>query len=61
MKTLYDKALAQLLKTVAIVAAVPLAFVVILRVFGDLENVFALVGVFVAARFFLLRWREGGW
>jgi hypothetical protein len=61
MKTLYDKALAQLFRTVAIVAAVPLAFVLVIKVFDGFENIFAAIGVCIVARFFLLRWREGGW
>jgi hypothetical protein len=61
MKTLYDKAVARLLKTVAILAAVPLALVLVVKVFDGFENVFAVIGLLVLARFFLLRWREGGW
>lgn len=61
MKALYDKALAQLFRTVAIVAAVPLVFVLVIKVFDGLGNIFAAIGVLVVARFFLLRWREGGW
>jgi hypothetical protein len=58
MKTLYDKAVARLLGMVAIVAAVPLVFVVIIRVFDGLEPVLAAVGLFVVARFGL-QWYWG--
>jgi hypothetical protein len=61
MKSLYDKALARLLRTIAIVAAVPLAFVLVVKVFDGFENIFAAIGVLIVARFFLLRWREEGW
>ena len=61
MKMIYEKARNRLITIVVAIAAVPLVFVVIIKVFDGFESVFAAIGVFVVARSFLLRWRDAGW
>jgi len=61
VKALFDKVVARLLAAVMVLAAVPLVFVVVIKVFDGFESVFAAIGVFVVARFGWWWYRDGRW
>ena len=61
MKMIYEKARNRLMTIVVAIAAVPLVFVVVIKVFDGFESVFAAIGLFVFARFGWQWYWGGGW